>query len=394
MTLNELQYLLLSELANTGLLHSQPPGSVMEIVRSLQPVLESRKQGNLAAAILGSAHFADLDIQGNSDDGRGSDWVIYLNKPQGQAVIAVVEPREAEPGSTYAYQLDEAVHKLRDELSSVATSVFTGLGYGGWRAALLAEALHSEAVVFGAPSVEELPGKAVNYVGEDDPVGDHLEKVVFVKQAEGAGDEEETHLSSKLSFDENGKAVVSGQSEFSSFVSWFYNTVGSVEPEVWNIFFPGSEEEESTILADLGIYSVFLKVGELNKEKILRSIDETVRFTAGRLEANRNQLAAELDKLQDEEYDELVSGTAEKYTRKASEFVVRIFESVQTVLMGVALFTLEQESFDMDTPIDSFHVQIHDLLDQEFERVKECLDQAIARRLEKFLEIPQFNFEW
>jgi len=95
-------------------------------------------------------------------------------------------------------------------------------------------------------------------------------------------------------------------------------------------------------------------------------------------------LADELAKLPDDNYEALVSEAAEKYAMKASDFVMRMFESVQTVLMGVALFTLEQETFDMDTPIDSIRVQLYDLLDQELERVKLCLDQAIARRLEIF----------
>lgn len=122
--------------------------------------------------------------------------------------------------------------------------MFTGLGPGGWHAALLAEALGAEAVVFGAPTMEELPGKAVNFVGEDDPVGDHTGKVVFVKQAEDLGEADEAFLYRKLVFEESGKAVVSAQSEFSRFVSWFYNTAGTVEPEVWKIFFPDQKKRK------------------------------------------------------------------------------------------------------------------------------------------------------
>lgn len=391
--LNEKQYLLLNELAATGLLSAQHPGSVMEMVRGLQAPLAGRGQTDLADAILGTGVFADLELkeQGNV---RGTEWYRFAEEANQYSIITVLE--QAGPGdyNSYTFPLEEAAHQIREALATGINGVFTGIGQGGWNAALLAETLGYEAVVFGAPTVEELPGKAVNYVGEDDPVGDHIGKIVFVKQTEELGESEDQLLYKKLVFEEDGKAVVAGQSEFSRFVSWFYNTVGAVEPEVWNIFFPGSEEEEATILADLGVYSVFMKVGELNKEKILRAIDETIRYTAGRLEANRGQLAAELEKLPEDDYDNRVSETAEKHSVKASEFVVGIFESVQTVLMGVALFTLEQESFDMDTPIDSFHAQIHDLLDQEFERVKECLDQAIARRLDNFFELPQFNFEW
>lgn len=393
MILNEQHYLWLCELTGTGLLTSQHSGSVMEIVRGLQPSLAGRGQGDLAEAMLKSAHLADWELLGRGGE-RGSEWFLFADQTHRQGAIAVSEPRASEDYDTYSFPLDEAILKLREMLVPGGKHVFTGLGPGGWHAALLAEALGAETVVFGAPTMEELPGKVVNFVGEDDPVGDHTRKVVFVKQAEDLGEADEAFLYRKLVFEESGKAVVSAQSEFSRFVSWFYNTAGTVEPEVWKIFFPGSEEEEAVILADLGVYSVFMKVGELNKEKLLHAIDAAVRYAAGQLETGRDQLAAELDKLPDENYETLVSEKAEKYAMKATDFVMRIFESVQTVLMGVALFTLEQETFDMNTPIDSFRTQIYDLLDQELERVKACLDQAIARRLEASFQVPDFGFEW
>lgn len=398
MKLNELQLLLLSELANTGLLQLelQPPGSVMESVRAWKLRLQSRGQGELAESILASLSFADLEVRQQAGDHLNVDWVIFMNPEQQHTYVSVLEPRITQQGHTYLYSLEQSVHRLREELATANHIIFTGLGYGGWRAAELAEALDAEAVVFGVPTVEALPGKALNYLGEDDPVGDHLDKVVFVKQADltEGEDEDEASLSCKLMFDGDGRAIVTEQSEFSKFVSWFYHTAGAVEPEVWKIFFPATTEEESEIMGDLGVYSVFLKVGELNREKLLRSIDETVRFIAGRLEARRSSFANELDLLPEGDYEERVSETAEKYTEQATEFILRMFESVQTVLMGVALFTLEQEEWDSGTPIDSLQVQIQHLLDQELERVKECLDQAIARRLENYFKLPEFNFEW
>jgi hypothetical protein len=163
---------------------------------------------------------------------------------------------------------------------------------------------------------------------------------------------------------------------------------------IWNFFFPGTEEDEATVLADLGVYSVFLKVGELNNERVLRSIGDIMRYVAGKLESNRNQLAAELDKLPDDDYDNQVSETANNFTKQAEDFMMRTFESVQTMFMGVALFTLGQESFDTNPLIDNFHRQLHELLDQELERVTDCLDQAIARRLDRFFQLPSFHFEW
>lgn len=401
--LNDKQYLWLCELADSGLLQAQHSGSVLEIVRGLQPALTARELDDLAEAILGCASYADFELQAQSSgDERLVDWVLLLNKERQQGVIVV----GSEPGKSAVSEIpslpldsvvDGAAYSIQGQLPAEAVVVFTGLGQSGWYAALLAERLDAEAVVFGAPTMEELPGRAINYVGEDTPVGEYTEKVVFVKEIDELGTEADTiPLFRKLAFDDGGRLVVSEQSEFSRFVSWFYNTVGTVEPAIWNLFFPGMEEEEAVILADLGVYSVFLKVGELTQEKLLRSINDTVRYAAGKLESQRGQLAAQLDKLPDEDYDDRVVEVAEKYTKEAAEFIEHTFDSVQTVLMGVALFTLEQVDggFDTESLIDSFQIQLHELLDQEVERVKETLDQAIARRLEQAFQLPAFELEW
>ncbi|GAA0378207.1 hypothetical protein [Paenibacillus motobuensis] len=392
--LNEKQYLLLCELADTGLLNAQRSGSVMAITRSLLPALTLRKQADLAKAILECSNFADLELVEQSSDRCHLDRALFLNKEQQQCVIVIFQSKESEEPDTYSFLLDTMVHTLQEELPLGVNTVLTGLGQNGWHAALMAEILDEEAVVFGAPTIEELPGKAVNYVGENDPVGDHTEKVVFVKEADDLEDEEIVPLFRKHAFDESGRAIVSEQSEFSRFVSWFYNTSGTIEPVIWNFFFPGTEEDEATVLADLGVYSVFLKVGELNNERVLRSIGDIMRYVAGKLESNRNQLAAELDKLPDDDYDNQVSETANNFAKQAEDFIMRTFESVQTMFMGVALFTLGQESFDTNPLIDNFHRQLHELLDQELERVTDCLDQAIARRLDRFFQLPSFHFEW
>lgn len=336
--------------------------------------------------------FAELELLEQSSIEHRRDWVLLLNKEQQYGIVVVLQPKESGNQITYSFPLDTMVHNIREELPPDVTTVFTGLGQGGWRAAMLAETLDAEAIVFGAPTIEELPGKAFNYVGENDPVGDHTEKVVFVKEMDDLEEEDVVPLSRKLVFDDSGRVILSEQSEFSRFVSWFYNTAGTVEPVIWNFFFPGTEEDEATVLADLGVYSVFLKVGELNNERVLRSVSDIIRYTAGKLEFNRKQLAAELDKLADDDYDNQVSEITRKYAKLAEEFVMHTFQSVQTVFMGVALFTMEQASMDTDTLIDNFHRQIHDILDQELECVIDCLDQAIARRLDRFFQLPSFNF--
>lgn len=167
-----------------------------------------------------------------------------------------------------------------------------------------------------------------------------------------------------------------------------------MEPEIWRIFFPGAAEEEDLLLSDLGVYSVFLKLGELNKEGILRSLDEAVRFAGRQLENNRSEMAAELEKVTEEQFNARFEEIAETCAARASKIIDSIFDSVQTVLMGVALFTLEQENFEVEPWMESFYVRIDELVDQELGRVKECLDQAMGRHLERTLQFPDFSMEW
>jgi hypothetical protein len=391
--LAERQYLWLCELARTGLITSQHTGHLQEIVQALQQPLAERKQGDLAMAILGSSQLACLELTHRGQQG-GTRWHIFVDQENRQGIVTVSVSSNSMDGKTYLFSLDEMAHVLQDVLADNVHYVLSGIGHGGWQAAVLADALGTEAVVFGVSTMDELPGKSVNYVGEHELVGDHTEKVFFVKQQGELGTVGDDFLYRRLAFEEDGKAVVSEQSEFSRFVSWFYRTAGTIDPEVWNIFFPGSDDEETMLFADPDIHFVFLKAADLNKEKFACAIKETVQYTAAWLGTNRSLLTAELEKLTDEDYEDLVSRTVEKYMEKASEYVQCVSESVRTVFMGVALLSSEQGSWDMDSPIHSFHEKMLELLDQELEQMKKCLDQAIARRLKSFFQMPLFDLVW
>lgn len=129
MILNEQHYLWLCELTGTGLLTSQHSGSVMEIVRGLQPSLAGRGQGDLAEAMLKSAHLADWELLGRGGE-RGSEWFLFADQTHRQGAIAVSEPRASEDYDTYSFPLDEAILKLREMLVPGGKHVFTGLGPG------------------------------------------------------------------------------------------------------------------------------------------------------------------------------------------------------------------------------------------------------------------------
>ncbi len=396
MMLSERDLLLLCELAQTGLLNTQSSGPVMEIVRTLQNSLAVRGQGDLVQGILGSVNFADLELKEVKEfkgQARSNNGYVFIDKEHSGRTILLQETGEPAESHTYDFDNYKVTEELEEMIDSGENSTFIGMALGGWRAAELAAKFDAKAVVFGAPSLDELPGKAINYVGEDDPVGDFTDKVRFIKQRADLDETDESFLYRRLEFHEDGKPVITEQSDFSRFVSWFYNTAGTVEPEIWRIFF-SSTEEEDLLLPDLGVYAVFLKIGDLNKEGILRSLDEAVRYAGRQLDNNRNEMAVELEKVTESQFDARFEEIAEKYAARASRIIDGIFDSVQTVLMGVALFTLEQEGFEVEPWMDRFYVRIDELVDQELSRVKDCLDQAMGRHLERTLQFPDFTLEW
>ena len=57
-------------------------------------------------------------------------------------------------------------------------------------------------------------------------------------------------------FDENGRAVISEQSMYSKFISWFYNNANNINSEVWEMFYPNSCEDD--VFLEKSIYSAFL----------------------------------------------------------------------------------------------------------------------------------------
>lgn len=384
-------YILLCELARTGLLPSQQSGGVLELAAGLEAKFAGIGQGDLAQQIGRSANLVDWEWDRREGDGERPDRYFFVHREHNHGVVVMQEPSET-PFS-HTYNMDEFTAALRPIAEAKGTLSFTGLGQGGWRAAELAALLGAEAVVFGGPGEEELPGRAVNYVGEDDPVGAYTEKVVFVKQQGELKEEDEAFYYRKLEFDPAGNPVIAEQSEFSRFVSWFYQRAGTVDPEVWGLFFPGPEEEEA-LLADLGVYSVYLQIGSLNREGILRSVDETIRHAGKVLTANREAMVRELAKVDDEDYHARVPEIAGEHAARASAFVERTYDSVQTIFMGIALFSLDREPFDVEPWMTGFYDRIHELLDGEQTKLEACLDQAIASHLERLLQMPDFTLEW
>lgn len=267
----------------------------------------------------------------------------------------------------------------------------TGIKAGGYCVSYLAERLDMEATVFAVPTAEELPGRVRNLVAEHDPVGDWLEKVIFVKQQTEETDLEEAYFKI-LEFDLEGNAVPSIQSDYSKFVSWFYHTVGTVRPEVWHIFF-GENKEEEPIL-DYGLYSLFLKMDGLTEESVGRSIEKVVRYAEQQLEKNRSSLESEFSHIEVDQIKEFIRECGERLTNQAVDIVYGVYRSVETILAGTALFAMNKNTITVMPVMESFNARTGELLDREIVFITNTIEQEFQKYMDNMLMFPEISLEW
>lgn len=293
-------------------------------------------------------------------------------------------------------QLD--IHHFLDDVTECASQwrdkgscVLTGMRAGGYCAAFLAERLGLEATVFAVPTGEELPGRVRNLVAEHDPVGECLDKVVFVKQQTEETDLEEAYFKI-LEFDTEGNAIPARQSEYSKFVSWFYDTVGTIRPDVWHIFFGESTEEEPVM--DYGLYSLFLKMDGLTEESVGRSIEQVIRHTEKQLEKNRSTLQSEFSHIEIDQIKSFIRECGEQLTNQAVDMVYDVYRSVETILSGAALFTMNKNTIAVIPVMEGFNARTGELLDREIVFITDTIEQEFQNYMDNMLMFPEISLEW
>ncbi|WP_055109374.1 hypothetical protein [Paenibacillus ihumii] len=290
------------------------------------------------------------------------------------------------------------VHHFLDEAMECAlhwrdrgSCVLTGMRAGGYCAAYLAERLDLEATVFAVPTGEELPGRVRNLVAEHDPVGACLEKVVFVKQRTEETDLEEAY-SKILDFDEEGNAIPAIQSDYSKFVSWFYDTAGMIRPDVWHIFFGKNLEEEPVL--DYGLYSLFLKMDGLTEESVIRSIEQVIRYTEKQLERNRSALQSEFSHIEVDRIKDFIRECGESLTNQAVDIVYDVYRSVETILAGAALFTMNKNTIAVIPVMEGFNARTGELLDREIVFITDTIEQEFQNYMDNMLMFPEISLDW
>ncbi|NLD47041.1 MAG: hypothetical protein GX660_07555, partial [Clostridiaceae bacterium] len=241
--------------------------------------------------------------------------------------------------------------------------------------------------------LEELTENVINFVGENEPVGECLKNVVFVKQKTIDESVGKTYFDI-LVFDENGKTVEGEQTEYSKFCSWFYNNADLIDNRVWEMFFNSESEDEELI--DKDIYSLFLRFSELNEERIKVSIKNVVKYIENELDKNIITMKIELEKtvfnIDEQDISERICEISENASQNTTNIVKSNYKSVKTILMGVELFSLGSRTIDNTSLMEQFCEDMDSILHKEEQRIIDVLKSGKERCFEMLSTFPEIEY--
>ncbi|TYQ16027.1 UNVERIFIED_CONTAM: hypothetical protein Cloal_2529 [Acetivibrio alkalicellulosi] len=378
--LKEKEYLQLCELAYSGLIDNYGV--------KVQDVINSSIQNNFLGNIESGCSLMHLKMTNKKM--FENTWVYIFENDNSYKYIIFVADEEIE--TIHNELLMEIIDYTKENIGN-SKCFISGMFTGGIYASYIALELNIEAILFGTITNIKIEGNVKNYVGENEAVGKYSDKVIFVKQQET--EDINMPFTSTFIFDEEGNVVVGEQSNYSKFKSWVYYTSDNINEEVWDIFFETVNENES--FSEKNIYSVFLKINELDENKIIRSIKDVIIHIDKQLTINRGEMEKKLNKniddIEEKDINEKLSGITEEFTSKAVEIVESSCMSVKTILKGLVLLTVGQTEVNINARIDDFINIINEILETERVKIKECVENVIDQLMYHQIGFPEYHIE-
>jgi hypothetical protein len=385
--LTDKEFLLLCELANT-ITSAEIHNSIMKSADWMEEIRNSSIKDRIAHEIFASPRLTDLHI---GQYLKQDNICLLMFVDDSGNSYGVVISKECEISDIHKQtELDEAIRTIEYTRGS-GNCILTGYKLGGLSAAGLAAKLQVEAIVFGAPSIEILSGKVKNFIAENDPVGGYIEKVIFVKQDSTWADNEGSYFET-LEFDEWGQALVTKQSDYSKFVTWFYHTASTIDRDIWKIFFKDTEEDQ--LMMEKGLYSIYPRVDELNNVGIHCSIDKVINYIENELKTNRSIMRAELKKIEIADLELQIGKIADKLATQAIDLIHNTYRSVETILMGMGLFTMDNTESQIGTLMEKFNIDMNLLFDKELGILTDSLENELQNCLDELLKFPDLAIDW
>ena len=175
--------------------------------------------------------------------------------------------------------------------------------------------------------------------------------------------------------------------EFLELKNWLEDTEGTINEEIFNIFFKSNDEE---LLVAKNIHSILLKVNDLDEEKTREAMGNVIKYMKKELAENRDNIKFKGDIENNEEEFNL---EVEKVTKKAVEIVQECCKSVEIILKGLVLFTMGKTAFDVNSVINEFFTKVDEILEQEKAEINKKVNEKIQDLIYSQIGFLEFNFE-
>ena len=368
---------------------------ICEFIRIRSTHIEADSLANVANSLLLAKEYSNHSVvtdmaKGSSLDLRVTDIrreskvTIYIITNISGDICILCDTKEKEYSILTSEENSSLIKFIRGNISG--RCVITGTGLGGLYAGILARQLNIDAIVFGSPSTYEFTGNIKNYLGENEPVAESVEKAIFLKQKLPNDSIYET-LYETLLFDEDGNVIICEQSDYSKFVSWFYNLSNQIDKEVWKIFF--KEENYENSISDNDLLSIYLRMDELNVEGIQASIDKAINYISNKLEENmRKTFDSNVMKLPYNDFHEEIYKFAHRSSLNAAETIKVVYDSTQTILMGISVFSFGEDYNSIEL-MNKFSDSINEILQFQSKRLVTFLENQKRIYLESLFDLPE-----
>lgn len=145
---------------------------------------------------------------------------------------------------------------------------------------------------------------------------------------------------------------------------------------------------------DYGLYSLFLKMDGLTEESVGRSIEQVIRYTEKQLEKNRSTLQSEFSHIEIDQIKSFIRECGEQLTNQAVDMVYDVYRSVETILSGAALLTMNKNTIAVIPVMEGFNARTGELLDREIVFITDTIEQEFQNYMDNMLMFPEISLEW
>lgn len=181
------------------------------------------------------------------------------------------------------------------------------------------------------------------------------------------------------------------QDQYSKFTDWVYKTASSINIDIWKMFFKDAGEDDDFLEKDL--YSIFLRIDELNEEGIKDALNNTSKYIENKLKKNIESIKIDFSTVDATTFEEKIYEVAENIASEVVEIIRDSYNSLETILMGVGLFKLGKQCFDIDAVMKEFSESVDKIYEKLELRLMETLKNEKQNFIDSYFAFSGFSLD-